>query len=294
MGDIMMKSGFFGESVKYNISDGICFFTQKYDAPSGFCAVPGEKTVLEISWCRSGRMECRMKDGCVLYMGEGDIFLSMTDNHADTLEFPTGHYEGVAVSVDPSSDAVLPDAFLNAGVGISQITSKFFGKDDCFLIKKNDATASFFEPVFHCDGEVKKLYMKLKTFELLLYLSEYADVGSPMIFYHKAQTDIVKDVLEFLKSDLSARHTAEELAERFHISRTGLNTTFRAVYGRPISAYMKEERMRAAADILISEECGVTVTASRVGYESYGKFSRAFREYFGLSPAEYRKKFKNV
>ncbi len=284
-----MSDKLYGNGKKYAVMPGIDFYTQEYDAPQGLCAVPGEVPVLEISWCRRGRMECRMRDGCILYMGEGDIFLSMTDNHAEHLEFPLGYYSGIAVSVAPDS-AVLPAAFASRGISPSELIGKFFADDDCFLFRASPETKHFFEPVFTSSEDLLPLHIRLRVMELLLFLHELdPKAQSPMTFYHKRQTDIIKDVERDLRHNLSQRRTIDELSAKYCISATSLKTSFRDVFGSPIAAYMKRLRMERAAELLLTGDASVAEIGQSVGYETPSKFTSTFKTYFGMTPAEYRR-----
>ena len=59
-----------------------------------------DKNVLEINYCLSGRAEFTMKDGCLQYIGEGDIFISTLENHSDSIELPLSQYSGIILYID--------------------------------------------------------------------------------------------------------------------------------------------------------------------------------------------------
>ena len=54
-------------------------------------------------------------------------------------------------------------------------------------------------------------------------------------------------------------------------------------------AYMKEYRIRQAADLLRQTRVSIAEIASQVGYENQSKFASAFRDIMKIAPAEYRK-----
>ena len=68
-----------------------------------------------------------------------------------------------------------------------------------------------------------------------------------------------------------------------------LKDTFKGIYGQPIGAYMKEYRIRQAADLLRQTRVSIAEIASQVGYENQSKFASAFRDIMKIAPAEYRK-----
>ena len=63
----------------------------------------------------------------------------------------------------------------------------------------------------------------------------------------------------------------------------------RGVYGQNISAYLRELRMKKAAELLASTRDSVAEIAARVGYENQSKFAGVFRTQYGMSPLEYRR-----
>ena len=61
---------------------------------------------------------------------------------------------------------------------------------------------------------------------------------------------IAKEVRSILLSDLSQNHTARELANRFQIGETSLKNYFRGVFGENLSVWLREARMRRAAELM--------------------------------------------
>ena len=73
------------------------------------------------------------------------------------------------------------------------------------------------------------------------------------------------------------------------MNTTTLKTIFKSVYGAPIATYMKEYRIRQAAQLLQDTTYSIAEIAERVGYENQSKFTSAFRSVLHLPPAAYRK-----
>ena len=55
---------------------------------------------------------------------------------------------------------------------------------------------------------------------------------------------------------------------------------------------MKEYRIRQAEKLLLESSGSIAEIAEKVGYETQGKFTKAFKEKNGLLPTEYRKLYK--
>ena len=117
-------------------------------------------------------------------------------------------------------------------------------------------------------------------------MPDQSDTGSLMT---TGQVEIAKQVMEVLTKDLGQHVSVETLAELFGISASSIKNYFRGVYGKNISTYMRESRMSAAAIALRDSQQPVAEIALAVGYENASKFSAAFKNFFGISPMEYRR-----
>ena len=83
----------------------------------------------------------------------------------------------------------------------------------------------------------------------------------------------------------------EYKGEEYLINTSTLKSVFKAVYGQPIAAYMKEFRMHRAMELLRGTDMPISDIAAAVGYESAGKFTKAFQDVAHVLPSEYRKQF---
>jgi transcriptional regulator GlxA family with amidase domain len=83
-------------------------------------------------------------------------------------------------------------------------------------------------------------------------------------------------------------HSLESLAREAAMSRSAFAARFRASFDRTPMEYVREVRLREAAQMLRSSELPIDVVAGRAGFASRSHFSRAFRDLFGRSPSAYR------
>ena len=108
--------------------------------------------------------------------------------------------------------------------------------------------------------------------------------------YLENQIETIKRVHDYLTENLSKRITIEELSKKFAMNPTTLKTVFKDVYGNSLAAHIKEHRMEKAAELLVNTQMPVNQIAQEVGYESQSKFGTVFKEFFKLSPMEYKKR----
>lgn len=88
--------------------------------------------------------------------------------------------------------------------------------------------------------------------------------------------------------DPAQPYTVAFLASLCFMSRSVFARRFREAFGRAPMDYLRDIRLRRAAELLRGEPpLPVHVVAKRVGFSSRSQFSRAFKEYFDRSPSEF-------
>ncbi|MCG7378703.1 response regulator [Paenibacillus sp. ACRSA] len=83
--------------------------------------------------------------------------------------------------------------------------------------------------------------------------------------------------------------TLTEVSNLVSMNYTYFSSWFKEETGWTFSAYMMRIKMEEAKRLLENPTLRVNEVASRVGYDNIYHFSRAFKNYTGLAPKEYRK-----
>ncbi|MEA3411156.1 MAG: AraC family transcriptional regulator [Pseudomonadota bacterium] len=84
-------------------------------------------------------------------------------------------------------------------------------------------------------------------------------------------------------------HTLESLASVANMSRSTFARHFEQCFGRTPMDYVRDIRLRRAAQLLQVSGLSVDGIASKVGYASRSHFSHAFHDQFGCSPMDFRR-----
>ncbi|MBQ8639388.1 MAG: helix-turn-helix domain-containing protein [Lachnospiraceae bacterium] len=84
--------------------------------------------------------------------------------------------------------------------------------------------------------------------------------------------------------------TLETLADRLKISPRQTQRLLQKYYGKTFQQKRTEARMSAASILLQDRQKSISSIADALGYSSAEHFSSAFRNYYQLSPREFRKK----
>jgi AraC-like DNA-binding protein len=100
---------------------------------------------------------------------------------------------------------------------------------------------------------------------------------------------IVGRAIRLMLNNLSSSWTVGSLANAVAASRALLARRFTEVVGEPPMSFLRQERLRLAADLLRSTDATLDAIASDVGYGSAFALSAAFSRERGLSPSAHRR-----
>lgn len=92
---------------------------------------------------------------------------------------------------------------------------------------------------------------------------------------------------EYVRNELRTA-TLQNAADRVHISPFYLSKLFKDYSGSTFSDYLLRVRMERAAELLQDISLHAYEISEQVGYTSPKNFTRAFRNYFGMTPLQYR------
>ena len=249
--------------------------------------------IIQINYCKAGQMMWEMKNGNRIYLNPGDFSLHTMKACTDSvLTFPNGIYQGLSIYIDLQEVSDHPPELLKgSNIFETILPEKFCRNDSPVFLAGNEQTESIFSAFFNQPESLKLPYQKIKTMELLLYLSKTELTSSQQLSEYKTeQIRIIREIHDQLTRHMEQRITIEELSKKYLINPTTLKTAFKSIYGTSIAAHIKEHRMEQAAKMLKETDKSIAEIARAVGYDSQSKFTAAFKTYFKVLPKEYRKK----
>jgi len=98
-----------------------------------------------------------------------------------------------------------------------------------------------------------------------------------------------KRVVEFIEEHLAEDISLTALAELVDLSLYHFARAFTQSFGAPPHRYHMARRMDLAKNLLQMPTLSVTQIGSRIGFRETSSFTRAFRNFTGLTPTEYRR-----
>lgn len=252
--------------------------------------------VLEINYCLSGRCECAMEDGCVQYIGEGDLLVNAESNHSHRTILPLGRYSGLVILIDlPAINTILPNIIPELDIDLTALMNRIFTRCGCYIVPARDEVQQLFACLPAAPTEAKSVLCRLKAQELLLFLHYFRpEQEKQKKVYERQQVELIKQIRKQLTAHPGIRYTIEDLSRQYGMSPTVLKANFKGVYGASIASYMKDYRMQYAASLLRDTPISIAEIATQVGYGSQSKFGTAFKEQMNMSPMEFRKKHQKA
>ena len=104
------------------------------------------------------------------------------------------------------------------------------------------------------------------------------------------RTSLIDDIRAYINEHYATVHLSD-LEALTHYSQNYICKIFRQKTGRQFNDYLRDVRLRKAAQILRENyQIKVYEVSELVGYKNNKSFSKAFYEKYGMTPSQYRKK----
>lgn len=135
------------------------------------------------------------------------------------------------------------------------------------------------------------LYLKIKELILLLLHTEAAHTILELYSYlFTPQKASISDVIE---SHLYSNLSLGQMASLAGQSLSTFKREFRKHFDDTPANYIRNKRLKKAADFLIHSSFSISEISFQVGYEDSSYFSRLFHHKFNVLPSDYRKSHQN-
>ena len=103
--------------------------------------------------------------------------------------------------------------------------------------------------------------------------------------------EMLEQICAYVDGNLDSRITLQIVAEHFSVSVSTVTQLFQHRSATTFHGFLAQRRM-AAAEKLIGEAVPLEEVGKRIGYTDHSSFYRAFKQYHGISPREYKLKKK--
>lgn len=141
----------------------------------------------------------------------------------------------------------------------------------------------------NCNIAYRKIFLENKTAELLIDAAQRLDAALPPVGLQETQlSDVavlrIKKVMSMLEQTPEMHITIIELARQVGTNESYLKKHFKQVTGKTIYAYLLEQRMLRAKQLMIKGVTDMQEVSRLTGYKRKHHFLEAFKRYFGFVP----------
>ncbi len=103
---------------------------------------------------------------------------------------------------------------------------------------------------------------------------------------------LVQQAVDCLAERCRDAVTPQQLADALHVSYRTLHRRFRAATGVPPLSFLQSLRIEKAKELLEGTRLSLEQIVEQIGYSDASAFRRLFLRQVGLSPAQYRQRFR--
>ena len=171
---------------------------------------------------------------------------------------------------------------------------KVFKKDEI----ENTVIPGIIESVYREYRDKKygyELAIRAGIYNLFLFILRSWDAQKLDLNIHQdINGEMVKrlnSVFDYINLHCSEDISAEDMAQRCHLSYSYFSRIFNRVMHRSFKDYLNYVRISKAEKLLSTSDLNVTEIALSVGFSTSSYFIRQFRVYKGISPRQFRKKY---
>lgn len=221
----------------------------------------------------------------------------MHGNYAESLERRTHRRESATVVFHPPAEAHAVEFENNV-----RIFSVEFGFEKLAYISRQSV---IFEASADCRSEKTKWlgeriyreFQRMDAFSMLaiegLVLELLAEASRAKVGANEKNfPSWLKQSKDFLHENFTESVTLEEIARLADVHPVHLSRVFREKFGCTIGEYVRRLRIEFASRQILSGEDSLGTIAHAAGFSDQSHFNKTFKTAFGLTPAEYRKKFR--
>ena len=127
-----------------------------------------------------------------------------------------------------------------------------------------------------------------------LFQISYELLKSTSVYFvqETGTTDVVEDIIAYIRRHFTEDLTLPQLAENVHFSANYLSAQIKKKTGMSYINYVSLLRMEYAEQLLTGTNLKVSEVAAKCGYHDNSYFNRIFCRKYGTTPEQYRKAHK--
>ena len=149
-----------------------------------------------------------------------------------------------------------------------------------------------FTECLHMPVQPKLKFQTQNFSNLMQYRQDFLSQKQTISNNNKHQ--ILGEVKHFIEKNYNTDITLESLASDTGFNPTYFSKLFKEYFGVNFVSYLCSTRIEAAKKLLINTDIRITTVHSMVGFSQHSYFVRQFKAHTGLTPVEYRNRYRKL
>lgn len=130
--------------------------------------------------------------------------------------------------------------------------------------------------------------LELKAKELLIHIVSSGLHDELAAYFNRIAHSEEVNLRSIMEKNYAYALRIEEFAQLSNRSLSSFKRDFKQEFGTTPGAWLKERRLKRAANLLVSTDYSISDVALESGFDNIPHFSRAFKDLFGVPPSKYR------
>ncbi|VGY27950.1 two-component response regulator yesN [Streptococcus pyogenes] len=140
---------------------------------------------------------------------------------------------------------------------------------------------------------VKTIHDSQSIDRILRELKKVLDVTNQNNSPEKRYSDLVSETIDCIRKEYHQELTLKAIADRLHVNGVYLGQCFKNETERSFTQYLNHVRIQKAQQLLLYTNQSINEIAYKTGYNTNHYFIKMFKKLNGLSPKEFRDRYKD-
>lgn len=216
--------------------------------------------------------EYLLRQGELMLFAPGQRHRQYADEHVSVC------YMTVTFDMQLGETELLSDTVFQSDYEIKRLLEKIMQEKETQRIYSYDLILCY----------LKEILIRLLRAQRLEHIIHKTDTE----IKHTIESDIIVDVMQYVKKHLDKKLTVSEIAKMIPVSSSYLSTLFRKNTGKHLVEYISAEKMKRAKEYIREGKYTFTQISEMLGFNSIHYFSKLFKKQVGITPSEYSNAIK--
>lgn len=123
-------------------------------------------------------------------------------------------------------------------------------------------------------------------------LAHSEDGKDSSVLLASERDEVLHNITKYIGENFQSQIKIQDVARIAYQSETYFSHYFKSKFGLSFTEYIKQYRLKYAANLLISSRKSIAQICEQSGFSSVTFFNRAFKSFYDVTPSQFRNQFK--